>query len=152
MPSTKPKLNSPKLATGKLGQDKFTWIIVSIVSIVFVFVGAYIYVTRYAGQVASHLSYFELKSTIVNNQNVVGRVTATVQVTDGNAAWLEDNQGSLNNFFRKELSDMDMTSLRTVEGKAEAQKELARRFNLEYKTDKILAVLFTDILLQDQNK
>ena len=58
----------------------------------------------------------------------------------------------MNDLFKKEIATMDVDSLRSKDGFNEIQAELKRRFNLEFKTDKVQDVMVTDLLLQDQRK
>jgi flagellar basal body-associated protein FliL len=131
-------------------QDKFTVYAAILVLLVFAALAFFIYRTRVGADVGVAPTYVELKQTIVNDSGVVARLSVTVQVNEGDEDWLKENQSLLNSHFHKELSTTEAGSLRTMEGKLELQDELKRKFNLLLKTDKVQAVMVTELLLQDQ--
>lgn len=131
-------------------QDKFTLYAVVVVLLVFCGLAFFIYQARTNGRVEVAPTYVELKQTIVNDSGVVARLSVTVQVVAGDEGWLEKNQALLNANFHKELSTTDVNTLRSTEGKLELQEELKRKFNLLLKTDKVQAVMVTELLMQDQ--
>ncbi|MBR7799185.1 flagellar basal body-associated FliL family protein [Undibacterium fentianense] len=136
--------------SGKTSSDRFAIYAAVVVLVFFGIVTYFIYQSRMPGKNDAELSYVELKQTIVNDQGMVARLAVTVQVNNGDEGWLSDNEEQLNAQFKKELTSIDLSSLRTKEGFVELQDELKRRFNLVFKTDKIQAVMVTEILLQDQ--
>lgn len=132
--------------------QKFTLYVAGFVLVVFCIAAFFIYQNRYAGRNAANLTYVELKQTIVNDQGVVARMAVTVQVNIGDEDWLKEHERPMNDLFKKEIATMDIDSLRSKDGFNEIQAELKRRFNLEFKTDKVQEVMVTDLLLQDQRK
>jgi flagellar basal body-associated protein FliL len=149
-----PNKSSPKAALLKSnnGDDKFTMYVAGFVLVVFCIAAFIIYQNRFAGRNAANLTYVELKQTIVNDQGVVARMAVTVQVNIGDEDWLKEHERAMNDLFKKEIAMMDVDSLRSKDGFNELQAELKRRFNLEFKTDKVQEVMVTDLLLQDQRK
>ncbi|MFZ6798253.1 flagellar basal body-associated FliL family protein [Undibacterium sp. Di24W] len=141
---------SSKSSKKSESQDKFTVYAAVLVLLLFAALAFFIYRTRIGADVGVAATYIELKQTIVNDSGVVARLSVTVQVADGDEAWLKENQSLLNSHFRKELSTTEAASLRSMEGKLELQNELKRKFNLLLKTDKVQAVMVTELLLQDQ--
>ena len=133
----------------KVGSDKFAIYAAIVVLLVFGIAAFFIYVGRNSRNDAE-LSYLELKQTIVNDQGLVGRLMVTIQVNEGNEGWLEQNKPALDRQFQKELTLIDLETLRSKEGIEELQSELQRKFNQVLKTDKIEAVMVTEVLLQDQ--
>jgi flagellar basal body-associated protein FliL len=134
----------------KATQDKFTIYATVLVLFVFGAMAFFIYQARRSSTVEVSPTYVELKQTIVNDSGVVARLSVTVQVTAGDEDWLKENQALLNAHFHKELSTTEVATLRTTEGKLELQEELKRKFNLLLKTDKVQAVMVTELLMQDQ--
>lgn len=130
--------------------DKFALYIAVFVLILFVVIAAVVYQVRSSQANPSNLTYIELKQTIVNDQGLVARLSVSVQVNVGDEDWLKENEKALNAQFKKEISAMDVETLRTKDGFVELQDELMRRFNFVFETDKIQAVMVTELLLQDQ--
>ncbi len=134
------------------GEDRFTTYVAGFVLVVFCIAAFVIYQNRFSGRNEANLTYVELKQTIVNDQGVVARMAVTVQVNQGDEDWLKEHERAMNDLFKKEIATMDVDSLRSKDGFNEIQAELKRRFNLEFKTDKVQDVMVTDLLLQDQRK
>ncbi len=134
----------------KVASDRFAIIAASVVLLFFAGVALYIYLSRVAERNISNSTYAELKQNIVNDQGMVARLSVSVQVSKDDDEWLADNKAALNEQFRKELTSLDLETLRTKEGLQELQDELTRKLNLVFKTDKIQAVMVTELLLQDQ--
>jgi hypothetical protein len=134
----------------KQANDRFAVYAAAFVLVLFATVAFFIYQSRYMNRDAVSQTYVELKQSIVNDAGVVGRIAVTVQVNEGDEDWLHENEAVLNAHFIKELSTLDIDVLRTQEGMTETQEEFKRRFNLLLKTNKVQAVMVTDLLLQDQ--
>lgn len=145
----KPEQKTTIKNTKKVSSDKFALYAAIVVLLFFGIAASFIYVGRNLRNEAE-LSYLELKQTIVNDQGLVGRLTVTIQVNEGNEGWLDDNKSALDRQFQKELTLIDLETLRSKEGIEELQSELRRKFNQVLKTDKIEAVMVTEVLLQDQ--
>jgi len=134
----------------KVASDRFAIYAASVVLLFFAAVAIYIYLSRVADRNISNSTYSELKQSVVNDQGLVARLSVSVQVSKDDDDWLQDNKAALNEQFRKELTSLDLESLRSKEGMTEFQNELARKFNVVFKTDKVQAVMVTELLLQDQ--
>lgn len=134
----------------KVASDRFAIIAASVVLLFFAGVALYIYLSRVADRNISNSTYAELQQNIVNDQGMVARLSVSVQVSKDDDEWLAENKAALNEQFRKELTSLDLETLRTKEGLQELQDELTRKLNLVFKTDKIQAVMVTELLLQDQ--
>jgi flagellar basal body-associated protein FliL len=146
----KPVAKSNKQASDKSAADRFALYAAAVVLLFFGIVAVFIYLSRAPSRNDANLSYVELKQTLVNDQGTIARLAVTVQVNTDDNDWLNDNQAALNEQFKKELSLVEVETLRSKEGMEEFQSELKRKFNLEFKTDKVQAVMLTEILLQDQ--
>lgn len=142
-PKTTPKSVKQKVS------DQFSMYAAIVVLLFFGIAGVFIYMGRDSRNEAN-LSYLELKKTYVNDQGMVGRLMVSIQVSTGNEGWLEDHKAALDEQFQKEMTVIDLETLRTKEGMLELQDELRRKFNQVLKTDKIEAVMVTEVLLQDQ--
>ncbi|MBC3875025.1 flagellar basal body-associated FliL family protein [Undibacterium flavidum] len=145
----KPEQKATKKDLSKAGSDRFAMYAAVVVLLFFCAVAFFIYVGRNAKNDAN-ISYLELKKSYVNDQGLVGRLMVSIQVNQGDESWLDDNKAILNEQFQKELTVIDLETLRTKEGILELQDELRRKFNQVLKTDKIEAVMVTEVLLQDQ--
>jgi hypothetical protein len=146
----KPVAKTDKQTINKIGSDRFALYAAAVVLLFFGIVTLFIYWSRAPNRNDANLSYVELKQTLVNDQGMIARLAVTVQVNNDDGGWLEDNQAALNEQFKKELSLVEIGTLRSKEGMEEFQSELKRKFNLVFKTDKVQAVMVTEILLQDQ--
>lgn len=135
----------------KSGQDRFALYAAVIVFVILGIATFFIYQHRLANRNAANLTYVELKQSIVNDQGAVARLAVTVQVNLGDEDWLKENEASMNVLFRKELTVVDIDTLRNKEGIVEFQEELKRKINFLHKTDKVQSVMFTELLLQDQH-
>lgn len=109
---------------------------------------AYFYQAKSTKEVSSELAYAQLKPMIIEETGVVGQMTAAVQVNEEDSGWLKDNEKAIYDAYKKEMESMKLDTLSSKEGFIEAQNELKRRLNLIFKTDKIQAVLITDLVLQ----
>lgn len=145
------KKNEANSIKTKRAQDKFTIYVALLVLFLFAVVAFFIYQVRSSAPVQTSPTYVELKQTIVNDSGMVARLAVTVQVGAGDEDWLKENQPALDAYFHKELSTTEVASFRSKEGLIELQDELKRKFNLLLKTDKIQAVMVTELLMQDQN-
>lgn len=143
-------INKTMPSKKKVASDRFAIIAASVVLLFFAGVALFIYLGRVADRNISNSTYAELQQNIVNDQGMVARLSVSVQVSKDDDEWLADNKAALNEQFRKELTSLDLETLRTKEGLQELQDELARKLNLVFKTDKIQAVMVTELLLQDQ--
>jgi flagellar basal body-associated protein FliL len=148
-------VKKPEIASNskknKQSQDKFTIYAALLVLLAFAVIAFFIYHVRSTAPVETSPTYVELKQTIVNDSGTVARLAVTVQVGAGDEDWLKENQPALNAYFHKELSTTEVATFRTKEGLIELQDELKRKFNLLLKTDKIQAVMVTELLMQDQS-
>ncbi len=146
----KPSVKAKPQDLKKAASDRFALYAAAIVLAFFGVVTLFIYWSRSPGHNDANLSYVELKQSLVNDQGMIARLAVTIQVNNDDGDWLDDNQAALNEQFKKELSLVDIETLRSKEGLLEFQAELRRKFNLVFKTDKVQAVMVTEILLQDQ--
>ena len=81
---------------------------------------------------------------------MVARVQATIQVNDADQGWLQDNKKTLGDDFAKKFATLNIEDLRNPKGIADAQSELKDLLNRDLNTDKVEAVLRTDLVIQDQ--
>ncbi|MFZ6676194.1 flagellar basal body-associated FliL family protein [Undibacterium sp. Xuan67W] len=97
------------------------------------------------------LSYMALPQAVVNIDGQVTRVQVTIQVDTDDQDWLIENKKVLNEFFQIALAKVNADDLRTPEGFATMQQDLKKELNQAMHTDKIQAVLLTELLLQDKS-
>ncbi len=136
--------------SAKSGQDRFAIYAAFVVFVIIGIAAFVLYKHRMETLNTANLTYVELKQSIVNDQGAVARVAVTVQVNAEDEGWLKDNEASMNVLFRKELTVVDVNTLREKAGIVEFQDELKRKINFQHKTDKVQSVMFTELLLQDQ--
>lgn len=131
-------------------QDRFTLYVVAIVIVALLGVSSAIYFTRLSERNSAGLSYIVLPQNIVNIDGLVARVQATIQVDDADQAWLQANKTALSESFLKKFSTLNLEDLRSPQGIANIQIELKGLLNIDLNTDKVEAVLLTDLVIQEQ--
>lgn len=139
-----------KIQVVAVQQDRFTLYAVAIVIVALLAVSSAIYFTRLNEQNSAGLSYIVLPQNIVNIDGLVARVQATIQVDDADQAWLQANKTALSESFLKKFSTLNLEDLRSPQGIANIQIELKRLLNIDLNTDKVEAVLLTDLVIQEQ--
>lgn len=139
-----------KIVVAPVQQDRFTLYAVAIVIVALLTVSFGIYFTRLGERNSAGLSYVVLPEIIVNIDGMVARVQATIQVNDADQGWLQDNKKTLGEDFAKKFATLNIEDLRNSKGIADAQSELKDLLNRDLNTDKVEAVLLTDLVIQDQ--
>lgn len=132
-------------------QDRFTLYAVILVIISLVGISSAIYFTGLSERNSAGLSYIVLPQNIVNIDGLVARVQATIQVDDADKNWLQANKKALSDSFAREFSNLNLDILRSPQGISQTQIELKKILNIDLNTDKVEAVLLTDLLIQEQN-
>jgi hypothetical protein len=132
-------------------EDRFTLYATTVVLITLIAITFSVYMFRDNNENAAGLSYIELTQNLINDEGLVVRMKVNIQVNSSDVDWLQLNKKGLNDVFSKEASTLDIGSLRTPEGFNAAQETMRKRLNTALKTDKIQAVLLTDLLLQNQS-
>lgn len=148
-PSRAPYKDKGRIA--EVTKDRFTLYAVTLVIITLIGISSTIYFTRLSEQNSAGLSYVVLPQNIVNVDGLVARVQATVQVNDADRDWLRANKAALGDSFVKEFATLNLDDLRSPEGIAHAQSELKKMLNIDLNTDKVEAILLTDLLIQEQD-
>ena len=133
-------------------QDKFTIYAVVVVLLGFFIVFSAMYFNNMKTHNTAGLSYIVLPESIVSVDGTVARVQATIQVGEDDKEWLQENKAVLSGSFDRALSTLDLEELRNSEGISAAQTELTGLLNRDLRTDKVEAVLLTELLVQDQRK
>jgi hypothetical protein len=131
-------------------QDRFTLYAVIFVLLGLIIISTSIYVAKIGQRNSAGLSYIVLPESIVSIDGLVARVQATIQVSADDKDWLQENKAALSGSFNKEMASLDLEALRNPDGIASAQLELKQLLNRDLKTDKVEAVLMTELLVQDQ--
>lgn len=149
-PKPAPKATVKKVKAAQ-SEDRFTLYAATFVLITLIAITFSVYVFRDKNENAAGLSYIELMQNLINDEGMVARMKVSIQVNSSDAEWLQLNKQGLNDVFSKEASTLDIESLRTPEGFNEAQETMRKRLNTALKTDKIQAVLLTELLLQNQS-
>jgi flagellar basal body-associated protein FliL len=139
-----------KVSKVKQSEDRFTIYAAVIVLLSLIAITFSVYTFRDKDDNAAGLSYIELSQTLLNEEGLIARMKVNIQVDTGDAEWLQENKKALNDRFAEAATKLDLESLRTPEGFNAAQDELRRGLNKTFQTDKIQAVLLTDLLVQNQ--
>jgi flagellar basal body-associated protein FliL len=139
-----------KIVVPKVEQDRFTLYAVLVVIIALIVISSGIYYARLSERNAAGLSYIVLPQIIVNVDGMVVRVQATIQVNDENKEWLVENKKVMSDVFAKKFPSINLEELRSSEGISQAQITLKNMLNEDLKSEKIEAVLLTDLVVQDQ--
>ncbi|CAN5841494.1 hypothetical protein BH11PSE12_BH11PSE12_01580 [soil metagenome] len=123
-------------------------VLVVIVSMIVASFGIYLY-TR-TPRNAAGLSYVALPQIIINLDGQVARLQVTVQIDAEDTEWLSDNKKEINDIFNRAIVRMNPDELRSKEGFAAVQVALREQLNTDLRSEKIQAVLLTELLVQDQ--
>lgn len=134
----------------KQNEDRFTIYATAIVLLTMIVITLSVYIFRSRDENAAGLTYIELSQTLLNEEGLIARMKVNIQVDTDDAKWLQENKKALNDRFPEAATKLDLESLRTPEGFNEAQEELKKGLNQTFQTDKIQAVLLTDLLVQNQ--
>lgn len=129
-------------------QDNFLFYFIISIAIIAIAAIFYFYQLNSANALSSNLGYGELKQTIIEDAGVVAQMTAAAQVHEDDLSWYKKNEKRIYDAYKSEMEAIDLNSLNSKNGIEDAQNELKRRINLLLKTDKIQAVMFTDLILQ----
>lgn len=132
-------------------QDNSLFYTIILIAIVVIAGALYYYQFHSVKQPTSNLGYGELKQTIIEDVGVVAQMTAAAQVHEDDLSWYKKNEKAIYDAYKIEMESIDLNTLNSKKGIEDAQKELRRKINLMLKTDKIQAVMFTDLILQHEN-
>ncbi|QJQ05598.1 flagellar basal body-associated FliL family protein [Undibacterium piscinae] len=100
----------------------------------------------------SGLSYVALPQMIINMDGNVARLQVSVQIDMADADWLKQHKNEVDDIFRRTIAARDPDQLRTQEGFAEAQQALKEELNEAMASEKIQAVLLTELLIQGKDE
>lgn len=130
-------------------KDRFALYAAGIVLLALIGISFGIYEFKFANRNSAGLSYIELGQNVIDVDGLVARMQATIQVDADDAGWLQENKTQLNGSFKKVAATLDLEAMRNPENIPAAQLELQRRINFELNTDKVQAVLLTELLIQE---
>jgi flagellar basal body-associated protein FliL len=128
-------------------KDKFTLYAAGVVLLIMLLSSALIY----RNVKTKNDNYANFPEIIVSNQGVAARAKLSIQVKKEDIDWLAEHEETIQAQFRKEMSQMDLNSLRTTDGITAAQDDISKKLNQMLQTDKIEGVFFTELLVQEQN-
>jgi flagellar basal body-associated protein FliL len=140
-----------KIVVAPIKQDRFTLYAVIVVIVALLTISFGVYFSRLGERNSAGLSYIVLPQIIVNVDGLVARVQATIQVNDADQDWLHDNKKTLSDSFAKKFLTLNLEDLRSPQGIAGAQIELKELLNRDLNTEKVEAVLLTDLVIQEQS-
>lgn len=132
-------------------EDKFTLYVVLVVILGMIIISIGIYSYTRTPRNAAGLNYVALPQIIISIDGQVARLQATVQIDVDDTQWLDENKNEVNAIFKKAINRMDPEELRSKNGFAAAQLALKEQLNTDMQSEKIQAVLLTELLVQDQN-
>jgi flagellar basal body-associated protein FliL len=136
------------MKTPQKKQDNSLFYTIIVMVIVVIASGLFYYQANSVKPPSSDLGYGELKQTIIEDVGVVAQMTAAAQVHEDDLSWYKKNEKAIYEAYKIEMETIDLNTLNSKKGLEDAQKELRRKINLMLKTDKIQAVMFTDLILQ----
>jgi flagellar basal body-associated protein FliL len=139
------KSNKPAVPEKK---DRLTQTIAGLVLLGLLIVTALIYMYKDSSRNVSGLNYVELPQIIVNMDGNVARLKVSVQIDMEDADWLKQNKKALENSFQKTIAAMNPDDLRSAAGISETQLALKQQLNGDVRSEKIQAVLITELLVQ----
>jgi flagellar basal body-associated protein FliL len=133
-----------------VNENRLTQYIAGIVlfTVILASIAAYLFIQK--PSYVPELHYAELPEMIINVGGHVAKLKMTVQAGKDDDKWLLENKNEINNIFQKKVASMNPESLRNAKGMAAAQLALKRQINTDLKTDKVQAVWFTELLLQQE--
>lgn len=139
-----------KIVVAPVKQDRFTLYAIAVVIIVLLTISSGVYYSRLQDGTSVALKYIVLPQVIVNVDGLIARAQVTIQVDDADTDWLQANKKALSDSFANKFLTLNLEDLRTPEGMADAQIELKELLNRDLNTDKVEAVLITELVIQEQ--
>ncbi|MCU6432845.1 flagellar basal body-associated FliL family protein [Undibacterium sp. Jales W-56] len=132
-------------------KDNFSQYAASVTLIFFTIlsIAVYAYIQQESSNTAD-LSYLALPQAVVNVDGQVTRIQVTIQVAQEDQDWLKENKKTLHELFQIAIAKANADELRSPEGLTIMQRDLKNELNQAMGTDKIQAVLLTELLLQDK--
>ncbi|MFZ6749445.1 flagellar basal body-associated FliL family protein [Undibacterium sp. Ren11W] len=141
------KLKSTKPAEPEK-KDRLTQTIAGLVLLGLIAVTGLIYMYKDSSRNVSGLNYVTLPQIIVNMDGNVARLQVSVQIDMEDADWLKQHKKELENSFQRTIAAMNPDDLRSAKGIAETQLALKQQLNEDARSEKIQAVLITELLVQ----
>jgi flagellar basal body-associated protein FliL len=129
-------------------KDRLTQTIAGLVLLGLLIVSGLIYMYKDSTRNVTGLNYVALPQIIINLDGNVARLQVSVQIDMGDADWLKQNKKQVENIFQRRISAMNPDDLRAAVGIADTQESLKQELNTEMRTEKIQAVLITELLVQ----
>ncbi|MES2050083.1 MAG: flagellar basal body-associated FliL family protein [Pseudomonadota bacterium] len=139
-----------KIAPAPVKQDRFTLYAIAVVIVALLTISFGVYYSRLQEGTTVSLKYIVLPEVIVNIDGLIARAQVTIQVDDADTDWLQANKKALSDSFANKFLTLNLEDLRTPQGMADAQIELKDLINHDLKTDKVEAVLITELVIQEQ--
>lgn len=139
-----------KAAAKKPKKDFYAiYIVIVIVIVLVVSLALYMY-AHSKTKMESHQNYQPLPSLIIDTNGQVVRLQITIQVNEKDRDWLEKNKNTINEIFIATGNDIDPASFRTNEGREAAQIRFRDDINQQMKVDKVKAILYNDMVIQEK--
>lgn len=136
------------MKTPQKKQDNSLFYAIILIAMLAIASALYFYQEHSPKELSSNLGYGELKQTIIEDVGVVAQMTAAAQVHETDLSWYKENEKAIYDAYKIEMETIDLNSLNSKNGIEDAQRELRRKINLMLKTDKVQAIMFTDLVLQ----
>jgi len=149
-PKDAPK-EAPKKSVKKTGgMDKFA-VFVPIVIVVLLAgsLGLYFF-THTKTAYVSRENYLALPQTSHEENGQVVRMQVTLQVKSKDEEWLKKNKPAILEIYKISIKEIEPETFRTARGREAVQQVLMEEFNSKLHTDKIEAVLYNDLLVQNK--
>jgi len=130
--------------------DKFAlYVAVFVVLVLVAGLGVYFF-THTKTKIENKQNYVALPQLAYTDSGQTVRMQVMVQVAEKDQEWLKKNRLALNEIFKITIEDIDPVTFRTNEGRVAVQEKLKEEFNSKMHTDKVEAVLYNDLLIQNE--
>lgn len=139
-----------KIVAAPVKQDRFTLYAVAVVIVALLTISFAVYYSRSQESTSVSLKYIVLPQIVVNIDGQIARAQVTIQVDDADTEWLQANKKALSDSFANKFLTLNLEDLRSPQGMADAQIELKELLNRDLNTDKVEAVLITELVIQEQ--
>lgn len=146
IPTTKKKSTKP------VKKDKFAvYVGFVIVALLGLFLTLYLH-NRAEEKIKNTENYTALPQVTIQSDEQVVRLQMTIQVDAKDHDWLEKNKKTINEIFRNTVNDIDPQTFRTDAGRVAIQTKLTETINKQMNVNKVIDVLYSDMLIQTKDQ
>jgi flagellar basal body-associated protein FliL len=141
-----------KSSTKPVKKDRFAvYVAFVIVALVGLFLTLYLH-NRIQEKIKNTENYTALPQLTIQSDEQVVRLQMTIQVDAKDHDWLEKNKKTINEIFRNTVNEIDPETFRSNAGRVAIQKKLTETINRQMNVNKIIDVLYSDMLIQTKDE